>query len=126
MLGVTIAKITTLITNNLRWTYKMKKIILALTALTSLNSLAWDGVAKDRIGSIQVTEANNAAFRIGFESGKTFCGTHTWSYLNKTDSNYETYVSVLLAAKMSGKEVTVYTAKKGDYGFCNIGHIELH
>ena len=104
----------------------MKYLLLVLTTLLSLNSFSWDGVDKDRIGSIQVTAAENAGFRVGFESGKVFCDTHTWAYLNKSDSNYETYVSVLLAAKMSGQEVTVYTMKNGNHGFCNIGHIELH
>lgn len=86
---------------------------------------AWDGIVKGLINSIDVTDADNYGFRITLTQGEKFCGTTTWAFINKSDSNYETYVSVLLTAKMSGKAVTIFTTQQSG-GFCKIGYITLH
>lgn len=88
------------------------------------NSYAWDGTVTGYINTIDVTDAENQGFRITFTQGEKFCGTSTWAFINKSDSNYETYVSVLLAAKLSSKLLTIYTTKQSS-GFCKIGYMVL-
>lgn len=88
------------------------------------SSYAWDGTVTGYINTIDVADAENQGFRITFTQGEKFCGTTTWAFINKSDSNYETYVSVLLAAKISGKLLTVYTTMQSS-GFCKIGYVVL-
>ena len=49
------------------------------------------------------------------------------AYLNEPDSNYETYVSVLLAARLADKPVTIYSNRETKSGknHCHIGYIAL-
>jgi len=103
----------------------MKKILMLLLLMPSLALSSWYGTESGRIGKIEVTDAENLGFRVSFRSGKVLCDTYTWAYLNKSDSNYETYVSVLLAARMSDSEVTIFTVK-GVGGYCKIGHLYLN
>ncbi|WP_233081938.1 DUF5992 family protein [Rheinheimera soli] len=102
----------------------VKKIyVLFFGFFMSMTCLAWDGITIGKIHTIDVTDAENFAFRITFTNGEKFCGIHTWAFLNKSDSNYDTYVSVLLAAKMAEKTVSVYTTSSG--GYCKIGYITV-
>jgi hypothetical protein len=87
-------------------------------------SCAWDGTVTGYSNTSDVTDADNHGFRITFTKREKFCGTSSWAFINKSDSNYETYVSVLLAAKMSGKVITVYTTQQSSV-FCKIGYIVL-
>lgn len=48
-------------------------------------------------------------------------GGPTWSYLNDTDSNYKTFVAVMLLAKAQGNPITVFTTLEA--GYCHIGYI---
>lgn len=108
--------------------FQKRMVALLLVSLSSFmmvpQSYAWDGTVTGVINTIDVTDAENFGFRITFTQGEKFCGTNTWAFINKSDSNYETYVSVLLAAKMSGKALTVYTTKHSS-GFCKIGYLVL-
>ena len=65
-------------------------------------------------------------FRVRLKDDPTLCGTtKKWAFLNKSDSNYETYVSLLTAAKFAKTEVTIHAIQTTD-GFCRIGHTAIH
>ena len=94
----------------------------------SNQAVAWDGVASGKINLIQVTDSENYGLRVSLVNSSALCGNkHTWAYVNKSTSNYQTYVSVLLAAKMAGKSVTIYANKEKKSGkeYCHIGHIAM-
>jgi len=106
----------------------MTKYILFIVAfLISVHSNAWDGSVSGKIHTVDVTGGNNHGFRISLDGGTVkFCGNdYNWAYLNETDSNYQAYVAVLLAAKMAEKIVTIYTNKAGDNEYCHIGYIGM-
>ena len=89
------------------------KLILApvLFAL-SFASTAADYEAKTGyIEQIDVAAGNNLGFRVLLKGVDFECGNKDTrqAYLNDTDSNYETFTSVLLAAKMSKTKVRIYT-----------------
>lgn len=39
--------------------------------------------------------------------------------------SYQTYVATLLAAKMAGAYVTVYTTRDAGTGYCRIGYVRV-
>lgn len=43
----------------------------------------------------------------------------------KQSPNYQTYVATLLAAKLAGAQVTVYTTKDAGTGYCRIGYVRV-
>lgn len=95
----------------------------------SFTAQAWDGMITGKIQNIDVTGGQNYGFRISLVNTPPLCGSgHAWAYLNDTDSNYETFVSVLLAAKLSDRSVTIYTNKETISGnnYCKIGYIVLN
>lgn len=62
------------------------------------------------------------------KNGPKLCGNQfDWAFLNETDSNYKTFVSVLLAAKASQMSVTLHTNRTGglDSGYCQIGYLSV-
>lgn len=81
--------------------FKSTKFFLFSLLLLSTNALAaWDGTVSGKISSINVTGGENYGFRVSLANSPKLCGNnHTWAYLNESDSNYKTYISVLLAAK---------------------------
>lgn len=90
--------------------------------------MAWDGSVEGKIQNIDVAPGENYGFRLSLQNSPKLCGNdHTWAYLNKSDSNYETFVSVLLAAKMAERSVRIYTTKEtaSGNGYCRIGYIVL-
>ncbi|WP_086932900.1 hypothetical protein [Agarilytica rhodophyticola] len=103
------------------------RYLVLLVALFSFSSYAsWDGSTRGEVVAIEVTAESNYAFRIHLKNAPALCGNaNTWAFLNKSDSNYETYVSLLTAAKFAQAEVTVYTNQISN-GFCKIGHITVH
>jgi len=101
---------------------------LSLMLLSSHSVAAWDGTLLGKINSIDVAPGQNYGFRISLVGFPKICGNdNTWAYLNESDSNYNTYVSVLLAAKMADKNVVVYTKRETSSGhnYCHIGYISL-
>lgn len=95
-------------------------------SMVSLSALAqWHGAVSGVIGTVQVTHETNYAFRVSLVGNPTLCGNnHSWAYLNKADSNYETYVSMLMAAKYAKSQVTIHSNRDGSAaGYCRIGHI---
>lgn len=107
-------------------------ISLFVFSLLSINAFAgWDGTAVGLVKQIDVTDAENLGFRVYLKNASsgdavTQCGTHTMAFLNKSSSNYQTYVSVLLAAKMSQTSVIIYTRTDPGHGHCHIGYIGLY
>ncbi len=107
----------------------MKKLsgILAIYII-SFSGYAWDGVKTGKVGSVDVTGGTNYGFRVVLEGAPKLCGNgHGWAYINEPDSNYQTYVSVLLAAKMAGSTVTIYAnqERNSGNGYCHIGYISV-
>lgn len=110
----------------------MKKIInlvLLVIAMACFESqAAWDGSVTGAIDRIEVTNGGNYGFRVLLKDKPELCGNeHTWAYINENDSNYETYVSVLLSAKVSGTKVQLLTRKETISGneYCHIGYIRM-
>lgn len=109
----------------------MKNIISCLFLLSAFYShsvFAWDGIKQGKVHQVHVTSAENYGFRITLTSKDALCGNqHTWAYLNKSDSNYETYVSTLLSAKHTSSDVILYTNQDGSSNnYCKIGYIIIN
>ena len=106
----------------------MKNIILFISVLFSVNAISWDGVASGKVEVIDITAESNLGFRVTLIASNnefvTQCNSLTWAYLNKSSSNYQAYVSVLLAAKMAQTATTIYTTEDAN-GFCHIGYISI-
>ncbi len=103
-----------------------KLIVLAFLSVPFPAIAAWDGSTQGKIDTIEVTHESNYAFRVILEGGPTLCNsTRTFAYLNKSDSNYETYVSLLTAAKFAKTSVTIFANQTAN-GYCKIGHIYVH
>ena len=96
--------------------------------LSSTASANWDGVTNGKINGIDVTTGQNYGFRVSLVGAPKLCGSnHGWAYLNQNDSNYQTYVAVLLAAKMADKAVTIFANRESTSGsnYCKIGYVAL-
>jgi hypothetical protein len=108
---------------------KLTKLFLSSLFILSTNALAsWGGTVAGKINSIDVAPGQNYGFRVSLINAPKLCGNnHTWAYLNESDSNYKTFVSVLLAAKMADKQVVLYTNNESSSGksYCHIGYIVL-
>ena len=89
-------------------------------------SFAWDGSVSGKISGVDVTGGTNYGFRVYLSGSPAMCGNdHKWAYINENDSNYQVYVSALLAAKAMNSNVVIYSNRKdGDEnGYCKIGYI---
>lgn len=85
-------------------------------------AFAWDGVNSGTIAGFDVTHGQNFGFRLYLNGVSTMCtGGQNWGYLNETDSNYKTYVGILMMAKAQGSSVTVFTNTVN--GYCQIGYL---
>lgn len=108
---------------------KLTKIFLFSLFLFSINAIAaWDGSVEGKINSIDVAPGENYGFRVTLINAPKLCrNNHVWAYLNESDSNYQTFVSVLLSAKMADKQVVLYTnhENKSGQSYCHIGYIVL-
>jgi hypothetical protein len=107
----------------------VSKLTLLIAALAFAdNSFSFDAATTGNIYRIEVTDGNNYGLRVALKNLPKLCGNdHNWAYLNDTDSNYKTYVSILLAAKMADKPVTIFASKETVSGnaYCHIGSIRL-
>ena len=109
--------------------FNRKAFCLVVVALMSSSVNAWDGTTTGHIRTIDVTSGNNYGFRVSLEGVPALCGnSHTWAFLNDTDSNYQTYISVLLAAKAAKMTVTLFTTRvnAAPDGYCKIGYISVN
>lgn len=104
----------------------LKKILLLSVAFFSASLHAnWHGANSGIIHSIDVTQANNYGIRVTLEGGAKLCGNaNSFAYLNKSDDNYQAYLSVLLAAKFAKSVVVIY-ANRDANGYCQIGYISV-
>jgi hypothetical protein len=104
-----------------------KRGIFAIAAMHVLlmaapSAFAWDGAVTGKIISTDVAPGSNYGFRVTLAGTPQMCSNgQTWAFLNEGDSNYKTFVAVLLLAKSQGAQVTVYSTQVG--GFCQIGYI---
>lgn len=105
----------------------VKYFLGIICILFSVKAFSWDGHVSGKIYNIDVTGGENYGFRLSLDGGtKSLCGNnHKWAYLNESASNYQTYVAVLLAAKMADKTVILYTNQKGGNGYCEIGYVSV-
>ena len=77
------------------------------------------------IQQIDVTSGNNLGFRILLKGVDFECGNGSrQAYLNESDSNYQTFVSVLLAARMAKAKVRIYNAEGASQN-CKITYVIL-
>lgn len=101
-------------------------LILTVICTFSAQSFAWDGQVTGVIQNIDVTAGENFGFRIALKDAPKLCGNNnTWAFLFESDSNYKTFVSVLLAAKLAERSVVIYTNQDAS-GYCHIGYISLY
>jgi len=105
------------------------RIVVAICfTLLSSQVFSWDGSESGKIYQVDVTSGTNYGFRVSLSGAKKLCGNdHAWAYVNETDSNYNTYVAVLLAAKAAQQTVTLYTNRKDNSsaGYCHLGYITV-
>ena len=103
----------------------MKTLKLAIAIIATLFAsavMAWDGAPVGVPGNVDVTFGTSYGYRVFFSPQVTMCtGGSTWAYLNNSDSNYATYVSVIQQSKVLGTTVQVYSLNVGVY--CHIGYI---
>jgi hypothetical protein len=109
-----------------------KVVSFIVVSFLSTQAFSWDSSVVGKIKKIDVASAENYGFRVTLKGSSsnevlTQCGVHSWSYLNKSSSNYEVFVSVLLAAKLSQTPVVIYTNREtgSGNGYCHIGYIGL-
>lgn len=106
----------------------MKKILfIALSLFATCSTFAWDGNKTGKIAALDVTGAQNFGFRLSLEGSPVMCANGGnqagWAYINKTNDNYQAYVSLLTAAMFAGKTVGIYSNFVG--GSCEIGYITV-
>jgi len=108
---------------------KIIKLIMVLILALSSSAYGWDGTKTGYINNagVDTLNGNNAGFRIALKGQPELCGNDkTWAYINKSDDNYQVTVSVLLAAMMGGKKITVYANRKTDWeNYCHIGYVSV-
>lgn len=98
----------------------------------SADAFSWDGAVAGKISSLQVTSDQNMGFRVSMndQSGNELklCGdNHNFAYLKRDDSNFEVYVSLLMAANFSKSDVTVYSNyDETSTNYCRIGHVTVY
>ena len=98
-----------------------------LTIFLLLNAQFCFGALYDQktgyISQLDVSTANNLAFRVYLKEVPFECGSgSSFAYINESDSNYQTFVSVLLAARMSKSKVRIYT-REGANQNCLIHYV---
>jgi hypothetical protein len=115
---------------NVQNTDSMKKILSPMARAiffalftASSTALAWDGVAVGKISRIEITAGNNFGIRLLFAgNSSSMCnGGPPWAYLNESDSNYKTYVAMIMLAKAQNIQITLFSTLES--GYCHIGHL---
>lgn len=97
-------------------------LVLAAVA-TAAGSQQWDGSVTGKITALDVTNAENFGFRI-FIGGQQMCaGGGNFAFINKSNDNYNAYLSVLMLAKATDKTVVVFS--KLVAGQCEVGYVSV-
>lgn len=103
---------------------KQLALVAGFVLAASANAQQWDGSNTGKITTIDVTNAENFGFRV-YLDGRPLCTNGpAWAYLNGSDSNYKTYVSLLMMARAMDRPVLIYTSKD-QYGYCKIGYVSM-
>ncbi len=103
----------------------MKKLIIGFLFFLSTQVSAWDGSNSGKIDLVEVESGLPYSFRVRLEGEPSLCGnSNKWAYIRYDSPNYNAYLSVLLAAKMAGKTVTIYT-NRSTQDYCEIGHLQF-
>ena len=89
----------------------------------------WAGANVCKILKIDVTSGDNFGFRVVTDAvdllnDKDVPAKTSWAYLNESDSNYKTYVSLLTMAFFLEHKVTIYVRNVN--GYAHIGYIQVH
>lgn len=87
----------------------VKNVGFVLASFMFVNcASAWDLVA----GKILRVEIREGDMRILLEGTPVLCGTSgvNWSYASRFKPNYDSFLSVILAAQMAGKSISLYSA----------------
>lgn len=99
-------------------------LTITISSMYSPVALAWDGAVAGKIVGVEVASGQNFGFRVSLGGVSSMCaGGPSWAYLNEADSNYKTFVAVLLLAKVQDSNLTIYTTRVGSY--CQIGYITV-
>lgn len=101
----------------------IKYCMLAGIMGSSAFANAWDGDYTGKIRLIDVYEGFNP-FRIFLDVNMSAVCKSDYAYVSPSQTTYQSFVSVLLAAKMADKTVRVYTTKDAD-GYCRISYLTL-
>lgn len=99
---------------------------LFVLLFVSMSPSAWDGAISGKIDDIHITGGGNYDLRVLLEGRPKLCGnTMDWAYINESDANYQSYLSVILSAKMSDRIVTLHTTREqtSGNGYCKIGYL---
>lgn len=99
----------------------------AAMVLSTKTASAWDGAVTGQIAGADVTDGPGYEFRIDLQGSPGLCGTggSHWAYVSRESPNYQAYVATLLAAKLSGAQVTVYTTRDPGTGYCRVGYVRV-
>jgi len=105
----------------------VKGILCGSMILAANSASAWDAATTGLIAGADVTDGPAYAFRIDLVGSPALCGagSQSWAYVNQDGPNYQSYVATLLAAKLSGSYVTVYTTRDAGSGYCRIGYVRV-
>jgi hypothetical protein len=104
-----------------------KGLTFAAAILITNTASAWDGSVTGLIAGADVTDGVGYEFRIDLQGSPGLCGNGgaAWAYVNRDNPNYQAYVATLLAAKIAGAYVTVYTTRDAGSGYCRIGYVRV-
>lgn len=96
---------------------------LLTAAVISAPAHAYDGQVNGVPGLIEVTNGSNYGFRVSL--GTVMCTNGSgFAYLNEADSNYKTYVALVLMAKAQSLAITVFSNRDSS-GYCHIEDIQM-
>ena len=104
----------------------MRKIVTVLFLCLAHTTFAFDGTTTGKIERIDVLRnGENLGFRVIMEEPIS-CGTQvSYAHLNKSEDNYETMVSALMAAHFANREITLFTNVDPDGVHCRIEYLRV-
>ncbi len=108
-----------------------KLLLVAASALICSSSYAWDSKRTGKIDQFTVSNGfvSNRDIMLTLEGSATMCDRETnnqVAYVKKSESpdTFATFMSTLLAAKTTGREVKLYITSDGANG-CRIDALNL-
>lgn len=96
-------------------------VLAFFTFVQAANAQSWVTTT----GKILRIETREGDLRILLEGSPALCGNSTnWAYASRFKPNYDSFLSVLLAAKMAEKSITLY-ASADSSGLCEVQAVYL-